>query len=226
MPIASKAGGAPLELGRVERSDRLPAAPQRRAPTHGPPRVSGQAAFRQARRRRAGRRGRRDGRRRGRRGGADRLSLRDQGPGADRRPRQGRRDQDRQGRRGGARLRRRDPRHGHRRAARRGAVPGRPGLDRGRLRHRLGVLRLGDPRPRREEAAGDGLGQGWDGHRGRRRGGPRGAGQGPHRPDQALRRRRGAADRRRRRPRRGRARAGRRGAGRSWPRWRAPRTRT
>ena len=43
---------------------------------------------------------RRGGRRRRR---ADRLPLRDQGPGADRRPRQGRRDQDRRRRRGGAR---------------------------------------------------------------------------------------------------------------------------
>ena len=144
---------------------------------------------------------RRGGRRRRR---ADRLPLRDQGPGADRRARQGRRDQDRRRRRGGARARRRDPRHGHRRPARRGPLPGRPGLGRGRLGHRLRVLRLGDPRPLREEAAGDGLRQGRDGHRGGRRRGPRRAGQAPHRPDQALRRRRGAADRRRRRARRGR----------------------
>ena len=43
--------------------------------------------------------------------------------------------------------------------------------------------------------------QGRHGHRGGRRRGPRRAGQGPHRPDQGLRRRRGAADHRRGRPR-------------------------
>ena len=46
--------------------------------------------------------------------------------------------------------------------------------------------------------------QGRDGHRGGRRRGPRRAGQGAHRPDPAVRRRRGARDRRRRRARRGR----------------------
>ncbi len=165
MPIARQAGVAPLDCGigcRPRHSG---------APPHGPPRVSGQAAVRQARHRRAEWRGRLDGRGGGRRRGADRLPLRDQGPGADRRPRQGGRDQDRRRRRGGARARRRDPRHGHRRPARRGAVPGRPGLDRGRLRHRRRVLRLGDPRPRREEAAGDGFAPraGWTSRRSPRR---------------------------------------------------------
>ena len=125
-----------------------------------------------------------------------------------------------------ARVRRRDPRHGHRRPARRGPVPGRPGLDRGRLRHRRRVLRLGDPRPRREEAAGDGLRQGRDGHRGGRRRGPRGAGQSPHRPDHASSTPPRRGDRRRRRARRGRRSTRPPRCWSSWPRSRPARTPT
>ncbi len=105
------------------------------------------------------------GGRRGRR--RDRLPVRGQGPGPDRRARQGRRDQGRQRPRRGPRARRGDPRDGHPRADRPRAV------DRRRVGDRRRVLRLGGVRPLGQGAADDALDQGRDGHRGGRRRGSR-----------------------------------------------------
>ena len=189
-------------------SDRLrrpmrTASPQ---PSDGPARVPGQAAVRQARRARARRaaRGHRSRGGRGRRGG--RLSVRDQGAGADRQARQGRRDQDRQRSRGGAEARRGHPRDGHPR------VHGPRGVGRVGLQDRRRVLRVDDPRPLREEASGDPVADGRDGHRGDRRGrsvGPRPA---PHRARRGVHRRGRGAARDRRPHRRGRHRRRRRAA--------------
>ena len=96
----------------------------------------------------------------------DRLPVRDQGTGADRRPRQAggikianNRDEARE-------HAERDPRHGHPR-------PDRPrAVGRGRLGDRVRVLRLGRLRPLGQGAAGDALDQGRDGHRGGGRRGP------------------------------------------------------
>ena len=107
--------------------------------------------------RRGGRRGRR----------RDRLPLRRQGPGADRRPRQGRRHQGRQRPRRGRAALEGDPRHGHPRADR-------PrGVDRGRVGHRRRVLRVDRLRPRGQAPAGDALHPGRHGHRGGGRQQPR-----------------------------------------------------
>ena len=132
------------------------ARPERRN-VHGPARIPGKTAVRQARRARAGgpSRGHARGGARGRRGA--RLPRRGQGPGPDRRPRQGGRHQARQGRRRGRGARRGDPRHGHPRP------DGARGLGRARLRHRGRVLRGGRLRPGRQEAARDALLGGRDG---------------------------------------------------------------
>ena len=139
----------------------------------GPSRISGQGALRPPRRPGADRQGRprRQGRRRGGRG--DRLPVRGQGAGADRRPRQGRRHQGRQGPRRGRGRSRGDPGHGHHRPPRRGPVHRPPGLGRGRLGDRVRVLLLVHPRPLGQEGHGDALDHGRHERRGDRREGPR-----------------------------------------------------
>ena len=84
-----------------EASARTPAIPS--AASYGPARIPGQAAFRPTRNPRPRRTPGANGRRGRRRREGDRLPLRHQGPGEDRRPRQGRRHQDRQRRGRGAR---------------------------------------------------------------------------------------------------------------------------
>ena len=104
---------------------------------------------------------RRRGRRRRRR---DRLPVRRQGAGADRRPRQGRRHQGRQGRDEAARARRRRSSAWTSRASpstRSGSRPRRDIAER--------VLRLDRLRPRGQDAAGHALHAGRHGHRGGRR---------------------------------------------------------
>ena len=150
----------------------------------------------------------------------DRLPVRGQGPGRDRRARQGRRDQGRQGRGRGARARRGDPRHGHPRLHR-----PRP-LDRAGLGDRRRVLRLDHPRPLREEAAGD-ASRGWAGWTSRRspRPTPTRWSSATSSPATGSTAELAAGDRRRRRDRRGRHRPGRRDAGQARRRSSTPRTR-
>ena len=130
---------------------------------NGSTRISGQAAVRPTRGAGAQRRPRHH-RRGGRRGGRrDRLSLRRQGAGADRRPREGRRHQGREEPRRGRGALQGHPRDGHQ------GPHGPRGLDRGRVGHRVRVLRVDRLRPLRQAPAGDALDPGRHGHRGGRR---------------------------------------------------------
>ena len=146
-----------------------------------------------------------------RRGRADRLPVRDQGPGPDRRPRQGR-------------WASRSPRtrtrpapmparssawtsvgpHGE------GPFTGPSGLGRGGVGDRRRVLRLDHPRPLGEDAARDPLADGRDERRGDRRERSRRARPPPRRPAGRADPRRRRRARRRRRDRRGRRRGRRR----------------